>query len=89
MTAHDCKTFDPNCYRCDLAQDEVEPRSPYPPSRDRIYPRCPECRTEQYALAVLAFSRGECACYRCGHVIREDARLDAPNAGSSDLTGGL
>lgn len=53
--------------------------SDYPVSRDRIYPRCPRpsCRTEQYALAVLAFSRGEVPCYRCGERIREDARLAA------------
>jgi RNA polymerase subunit RPABC4/transcription elongation factor Spt4 len=47
----------------------------YPASRDRIYPRCPVCRSEQYALAVLAFSSGEVGCWACHHLIREDARL--------------
>ncbi|MGZ4663567.1 MAG: hypothetical protein ACXV5Q_00575 [Frankiaceae bacterium] len=46
----------------------------YAPSPDRIYPRCPVCRREQYALAVMAFSQGKCACGGCGHVIRDDAR---------------
>lgn len=51
------------------------PSSDYPPSWDRIYPRCPMCRAEQYALAVLDFSAGKHGCWRCHHIIREDARL--------------
>lgn len=47
----------------------------YPPSWDRIYPRCPVCRTEQYGPAVLGFSQGDHGCWCCDHVIREDARL--------------
>jgi hypothetical protein len=58
------------------ARDEATAPN-YPPSWDRIYPRCPVCRAEQYALAVLAFSRGEHGCHACGHVIRADARLPA------------
>lgn len=49
----------------------------YPVSYDRVYPRCPVCRAEQYALNVLAFSRGQHGCWSCRHVIREDARLPA------------
>jgi hypothetical protein len=48
----------------------------YPPSWDRIYPRCPNCRAEQYALNVIAFSQGLHGCWSCQHVIREDARLE-------------
>lgn len=47
----------------------------YPPSHDRIYPRCPACRREQYGPAVIGFSQGEYGCHHCGHVIREDARF--------------
>lgn len=49
----------------------------YDASYDRIYPRCPVCRIEQYGPAVIGFSRGEYGCWSCGHVIREDARYTA------------
>lgn len=59
----------------------------YPPSRDRTYPRCPVCRAEQYALNVLAFSSGDCGCWKCHHVIREDARLATnPPTNPGDIT---
>lgn len=48
----------------------------YGVSWDRIYPRCPVCRREQYGPTVLAFSRGEHPCHGCGHIIRDDARLE-------------
>lgn len=44
-------------------------------SRDGIYPRCVFCRGENYALAVLAYSRREipCACVNgCGEYLPED-----------------
>ena len=37
-----------------------------PPSRDGIYPRCVWCSGENYALAVLAYSRREIPCAAAG-----------------------
>jgi uncharacterized Zn finger protein len=59
---------------------EGREQTDYPPSWDRIYPRCPMCRREQYGPAVIAFSRGDHGCHACGHVIREGARLDEQEA---------
>ena len=45
-----------------------------PKSHDGIYPRCVYCGGENYALAVLAYSRREipCASVRsCGHYLPE------------------
>jgi hypothetical protein len=63
------------------AQEVPTDSTDYPPSWDRIYPRCPVCRAEQYALAVIAFSSGECGCWKCHHVIREDARYEEASRG--------
>lgn len=47
-------------------------------SRDRIYPRCVWCRGENWAMAVLAYSRGETPCAAvggCGRYLPEEYRL--------------
>ena len=43
-----------------------DPRPQMRPSRDGIYPRCVWCRGENYALAVLAYSRREVPCAAAG-----------------------
>lgn len=48
--------------------------SEYKIPKDRIYPRCPVCKTEIYGPAVIQFSQGKFAC-QCGHRIPEFARL--------------
>jgi len=50
-----------------------------PVNRDRIYPRCVWCFGEQYALAVLAYSRGDVPCAAspgCGRHVPEAYRRD-------------
>lgn len=45
------------------------------PSHDGIYPRCVWCRGENYALAVIAYSRGEIPCAsttNCGRYLPAD-----------------
>lgn len=47
-------------------------------SYDRIYPRCVWCNGENYALAVLAYSRGEYHCAAvpsCGRYLPQEYRL--------------
>jgi hypothetical protein len=54
-------------------------------SRDRIYPRCVWCNGENYALAVIAYSRGETPCASvncCGRYLPEDYRLPPPRKSS-------
>jgi hypothetical protein len=44
-------------------------------SRDGIYPRCVWCDGENYALAVMAYSRGEIPCASttaCGRFLPDD-----------------
>jgi hypothetical protein len=44
-------------------------------SRDGIYPRCVWCDGENYALAVMAYSRGEVPCAsttNCGRYLPDD-----------------
>ena len=38
-------------------------------SRDGIYHRCPNCNTEIYSMAVLAFSKREAGCSSCGKLL--------------------
>jgi hypothetical protein len=54
---------------------------------DYIYPRCVWCRGENYALAVLAYSRGETPCAAvngCGRYLPEDYRRPADEEGPGD-----
>ena len=47
MTVHDCRTFDPHCFRCDLSRQEASPaRQPQgdPVNTDHhVHNPCPRC----------------------------------------------
>lgn len=52
-------------------------------SRDGIYPRCVWCDGENYALAVIAYSKGEIPCASanaCGRFVPDDYIVYKPKA---------
>lgn len=59
-----------------------------PPARDGIYPRCVWCNGENYALAVLPYSRGEHPCAAvggCGRMLPTDyVKLPLSDPGEDD-----
>lgn len=63
----------------------TEPEKPIrKPEHDGVYPRCVWCGGENYAMAVIAYSKGEIPCAsvnNCGKFLPKDyIKLDAPQA---------